>query len=153
MGTLLALLLFAVFAVCVLSVLLTGTDIYGRLTRRDQASYQSRTAAQYLATRVRQADRQGGVSVGSFGDGDALVLEEDVDGERYLTWVYCYDGQLRELLTAEGNTLEPDAGEEILPADGLCLELDGSLLTAQVLEDGVWQTVRLSLRSGEGGWP
>lgn len=57
MGGLLALLLLLVFAVCVLSVLLTGAGTYQTLTRRDQDSYDRRTAAQYLATRVRQADR------------------------------------------------------------------------------------------------
>jgi type II secretory pathway component PulJ len=151
MGGLLALLLFAVFAVCVLSVLLTGADAYQRLTERDQASFQARTAAQYIATRVRQADKQGGLSVQTFGDGNALVLSEELEGETYLTWVYCYDGSLRELFTAAGNDLPPESGEKVLSADALRLELDGSRLTAQVLEDGAWQTVTLYLRSGEGG--
>lgn len=35
MGSLLALLLLLVFAVCVLSVLLTGADTYQALTKRD----------------------------------------------------------------------------------------------------------------------
>jgi type II secretory pathway component PulJ len=153
MGGLLALLLFAVFAVCVLSVLLTGADAYRRLTERDQASFQARTAAQYIATRVRQADKQGGLSVRTFGDGDALVLTEELEGETYLTWVYCYDGSLRELFTAADNDLPPESGEKILSADDLRLELDGARLTAQVLEDGDWQTVTLYLRSGEGGAP
>ena len=46
-----ALLLFGVFAVCVLAVLLSGADAYQRLTRRDQNAFDRRTAAQYLATR------------------------------------------------------------------------------------------------------
>ena len=58
---LVVLLLFGVFAVCVLSVLLTGADAYQRLSERDRVSYDQRTAAQYLSTRVRQADRLGGV--------------------------------------------------------------------------------------------
>ena len=36
MDGLLALLLFGVFAVSILSVLLTGAQVYGRLTQRDQ---------------------------------------------------------------------------------------------------------------------
>jgi type II secretory pathway component PulJ len=149
-GNLLALLLFAVFAVCVLSVLLTGADAYRRLTQRDQDSFQSRTVAQYLATRVRQADSQGGVTIKPFGDGDALVLTEKLDGETYFTWVYCYDGALRELFTSADSNLPPESGEEVLSADALQLELDNGLLTVQVLENDVWQTVTLSLRSGEG---
>ena len=44
-----ALLLFGIFAVCVLMVLLTGANAYRRLTERDQQAYQRRTCAQYLS--------------------------------------------------------------------------------------------------------
>ena len=83
---LIALLLFGVFAVCVLAVLLTGANAYRRLTERDQSAYSRRTCAQYLATRVRQADSLNGISVESFGGTDALVLEET--GSEYLTRIY-----------------------------------------------------------------
>ena len=52
MDGLLALLLFALFAACVLAVLLTGARAYRRLTLRDQASYNTRTCVQYVATPV-----------------------------------------------------------------------------------------------------
>ena len=81
-----ALLLFGVFAACILAVLLTGADAYRRLTQRDQASYDRRTGTQYIATRVRQADRQDGVAVERFGDTDVLILGA---GEEYVTYVYC----------------------------------------------------------------
>ncbi len=51
---LMALLLFGVFAACVLAVLLTGANAYRRLTQRDQEAYLRRTCVQYLATRVRR---------------------------------------------------------------------------------------------------
>lgn len=60
---LIALLLFGVFAVCVLGVLLTGADAYRRLTERDKDAYNRRTYVQYMATRVRQAAGAGSVSV------------------------------------------------------------------------------------------
>lgn len=56
-------MLFGVFAGCVLGVLLTGADAYQRLTDRGQETFDERTAAQYLTTRVRQADAAGGVFV------------------------------------------------------------------------------------------
>ena len=42
----LVLLLFGVFAVCILSVLLTGADAYRRLAERDEMSYDRRIAGQ-----------------------------------------------------------------------------------------------------------
>ncbi len=149
---LLAMVLFGVFAACVLSVLLTGTDAYQRLTERDQASYESRTAAQYIATRVRQADCAGGVSAGTFGDSDALELWETVGESTYVTRVYCYDGWLRELFTDAGGDFAPEDGEKVLEADSLAVTLSSfGLLTAQITSaDGTVQQVVLTLRSGRG---
>ena len=63
MNGLVILLLFGVFATCVLGVLLTGAGAYQRLTQRDRAAYERRICAQYIASRVRQGDVQGGVAV------------------------------------------------------------------------------------------
>lgn len=95
--SLLALLLFGVFALCVLVVLLTGADAYKGLTERDRTNYDGRTAAQYLTTRVRQADALEGIRLESFAGLDALVVSEDIEGELYETRIYCYDGYIREL--------------------------------------------------------
>ena len=69
---LIALVLFGVFAVCVLSVLLTGADVYHRLTVRDREAYARRTGIQYVATKVRQAQAGSAVAVSDFGGVDAL---------------------------------------------------------------------------------
>lgn len=147
---LLALLLFGVFAACVLSVLLMGADAYQRLTERDRASYDRRTAAQYIATRVRQADRAGGVTAGTFGGTDALELWETAEGGTYVTRVYCYDGWLRELFTDASGDFSPEDGEKVLEADALTVTLSSSgLLTAEITAaDGTVQQVVLTLRSG-----
>lgn len=147
---LLTLLLFGVFAVCVLSVLLTGADVYRRLVQRDQESYASRTCAQYLATKVRQAPSADAVSVAPFGEGDALVLSETLDGQLYLTRVYCHDGWLWELFSAAGDDLAPQDGERVLQAQGLELLLEDGLLSVTVTDGaGDQVSLRLSPRGGE----
>mgnify|MGYP000003575306 FL=1 len=156
MGGLLALLLLLVFAVCVLSVLLTGADTYQTLTRRDQDSYDRRTAAQYLATRVRQADRADGIAVADFQGCDALELTETIDGTPYITRVYCYDGYLRELFSAAEAQMTPADGEKVLEAQALTVEwMDGNggeqLLEMELTNaDGTTQRVVLSVHSGKG---
>ena len=148
---LVVLVLFGVFAVCVLSVLLTGADAYQRLSRRDSRSYDQRTAAQYLSTRVRQADRLGSVSVEDFGGVDALIFREDIEGEIYETAVYCYDGWLRELFTAEDSGMLPEDGERVLEAERLELTPDGQTVLAELTApDGEILRLNLYLRSREG---
>lgn len=145
------LLLFGVFATCILSVLLTGARAYRGLTDRDGAAYDERTTAQYLATKVRQADAAGQVWVAPFLAGgpvdDTLFLKE---GD-YCTRIYCYDGSIWELFAAaDGGDFVMADGERIMPADGLSLALADGLLTLDVsLPGGGSETVTLALRGGE----
>lgn len=150
MDGLLMLLLFGVFAVCVLIVLLTGARAYRGLTERDAGAYDRRTCLQYLTARVRQGDRAGGVTVEPFGDTDALCVR---DPEGFVTRVYCHDGWLMELYTFEDAELEPRDGEKILPLEGLDLTLEEGFLTIEVRRgEGVTDVLRLSPRGGEEGW-
>ena len=152
-GGLSVLLLFSLFAVCVLFVLLFGADAYRRVTSRDQAAYDRRTAVQYLSTKVRQTKNGGAVSLlPDAAAGDVLVLAEEAGGEAYVTLIYCYDGWLRELFTAAGADFSPDAGEKLFPAQGLSLELeDGALLCVLNGETGGVLRFTLSLRGGKEG--
>lgn len=149
MDTLAALLLFGVFAVCVLAVLLTGADAYRRLTERDRVSYDRRSCVQYIATRVRQSDTAGGVCVEDFGGATALVLGE---GD-FVTRVYCYEGYLMELYCAAGDTdLVPQDGERVMAADSMDAYLTDGLLQVVVVDPNYqYDSMVLSLRSGEGG--
>lgn len=148
--SLMALLIFGVFAVCILMVLLTGADVYSRLVDRGQQHYDCRTVAQYVTTRVRQADRAGSVTVADFGGVNALVLREEIHGEGYLTRVYCFDGFIRELFTAEGGDFSPEDGEKLLEAKQLSFSLEDSTLSARItLSDENTRELTLHLRSAE----
>lgn len=148
MDALIALLLFGLFAVCVLAVLLTGADAYRRLTTRDRAAFDQRTAVQYLTTRVRQADTAAGVAVESFDGVTALKLDAQSD---YPTWLYCYDGQLMELYCYFEERPGPEDGSPLMELEGLEVTLEDGLLTLRVAQAGrEADTLLLSLRSGEG---
>lgn len=152
MDGLAALLLFAVFAVCILMVLLTGAEAYRRLTDLDSAAHAQRTAVQYVAQRVRQSDRLEGVELEDFEGVQALVLGA---GEEYVTRIYCYDGSLMELYSSPDDGLGPADGERIMAAQSMELSAqrttNGQTLTVAIAyEDGKRDELTLSLRSGEG---
>lgn len=148
MDGLAALLLFAVFAVCILIVLLTGAGAYRRLTDRDQSAFNQRTCVQYLAARVRQADCLDAVAVEDFQGVQALVLGA---GQEYVTRVYCHEGWLMELYSEAVTDLAPEDGERLMEANSLELALDGRLLTAEItVPQGGTESLQLCLRSGEG---
>ncbi len=149
-----ALLLFGVFAVCLLIVLLTGASSYQALTLRDRLASDSRTCAQYLATRVRQADQYGAIGVEPFGDGDALTFRQDIDGRTYVTRVYVSGGWLMELFSAADLTLSPQDGERIMAAQALTAQQEDGLLRISVTPaQGNPTQLVLSPRCGEGDLP
>lgn len=144
-----ALLLFAVFAVCVLIVLLNGANVYNRLVKRDKYSYDSRTAAQYFITRVRQADSLDGIRIEDFDGNDALILSDDIDGEIYETRVYFYDGYIRELYTLSGSEILPEYGTQVLEAKSLKTEEKDGMIYAEITTpDGSSDRFSLYVRSG-----
>ena len=147
-GKVLALVLFAVFAVCVLFVLLTGAGVYERLTKRGQSAFENRTVPQYIATKVRQADCAEAVFVVRTDGTDQLCLRERIGGTCYVTRIYCYEGYVRELFAAESVAFEPMAGEKIAPAEQVCFSLEGECLYVTVMQaDGISAEQLLTLRS------
>ena len=146
----LALVLFGIFALCVLGVLLLGARSYRQLTLRGQNSYNQRTAAQYIVTRVHQADRLDTLSV----DGtEVRELTETIEGEAYVTRVYCHDGYIRELFTPASYSFQPDAGECIFPAQTVSFTLDDNLLTTDIIgADGESMQFSVYVRSGGGAY-
>ena len=148
LGSVLVLLVFAVFVVSVMLVLLTGADVVQRLKERDDRSYEHRTVIQYLTTRVRQADEKGMVSVRDFGGQDARVLGQLIEDERYETLVYVYDGYLRELFVEAGLEIDAEFGEMILPVQSATFEDYGACVRANVvMSDGTPRSILLALRA------
>lgn len=132
----LVLVVFALFALCLLLVLLTGAGSYEALVNRGETTWETRTAAQYLTTRVRQGDTDGGIALEEFGGHSALVLRQKIDGESYLTRIYCYEGYLRELFTAENGSFSPEDGEKLLEMESLSFAWEGSVLSARFVPAG-----------------
>ena len=155
-GGLFALLTFAVFALCILLVLLTGAESYRKLTERDADSWERRTCIQYITARVRHADTAGDIFVGNFDGtpaeyGSTLFLQEDVDGETYCTRIYCYEEQLHELFSEVNGEFYPQDGTPVLDAQAMEFRLSDGVLTMEAVDaSGGAVTAYLTLRSGEG---
>ena len=97
-------LTFVLFAISILFVLLNGAGVYRRLTQRDQYSYDSRTCAQYVATKMCQAPSPAAISTDTFGTVDSLRISQDIEGLEFVTRIYCYENWLMEIfMLADGD--------------------------------------------------
>ncbi len=143
---LLPVLLFAVLAATVLSVLLSGVQLYSNMTREQQQGYLDRTVQQYVCTKVRQAQSPSAVSVEDFGGACALVIRQELEGEHFIERIYCYDGFLRELFTFSDSEMLPEDGEQLLELSAFSAALENDLLTLSFCDaDGNSQTIYLDL--------
>ena len=151
------LLIFLIFTVCILTVLLTGADIYKKISLRDQNSFQRRTTVQYLTTRIRQSDSEGMVFVGDFNaedkdnTGDTLFLQEEINGRTFFTRIYCHEGYLYELFSGAGLETSKQYGEQILKVNDLNFTIHNNLLYIEITHaDFSTDTLILQLHSKEG---
>lgn len=137
--------LCALFFLLAMGVVLLGSGIYRDAAAASDENFTHRTALSYVINQVRRGDVAGGVTLGSFGGGDALFLREG----GYTTILYCYDGQLRELYMEDGLDLTPEDGTAILPLAALEIApKDGCLRVTATGEDGARYTADLSPRCG-----
>lgn len=150
-NSLMALMIFGAFVVCVFIVIISGVDLYKKLIDKDTDSFNMRTVGQYITTRIHQADSYAGVSVEDFCGTDAVVITEQIDGDMYKTWLYCYDGYLMELFGMDDIMLMPEDGEAVLKAEDIKFSLEDDLLKADIsVKEGESYEVCVYIRSGEG---
>lgn len=138
-------ILLACLGIAVLWVLLSGMSLLRGISQRNETAYTMRTAGEYLTVKVRQS---AGAKTGTFGGCDAVLLTENVDGETYLTRIYCWDGYLRELFSPAEAEMEAADGEKLLKMETLTADVSEGLLTVTFASaDGTTETVLL--RGGE----
>lgn len=122
--------LCGIFLFLATSVVLLSTSVYRSVESASAEHATDRVALSYLMSQLRANDGVGRIQVGSFGEGDALILS---DGE-YATTLYCYEGYLMELYAREDVELSPESGYPIAPVQALAVEAEGKLLRLTVVK-------------------
>lgn len=141
------LIIFALFAALLLTVLAAGATGYRALTQRDDAAFSQRTAAQYLRAKILFCPDSQQLRVEAFGDVDALVIASQYGEEVYLTKLYCYNGFLYELFSPEGILLSPQDGEALLPLSAMRISSENGLLSLELSWEEASHTLLIAPRN------
>ena len=141
--------LFAVFAISVMTLTGVGARVYESIVNRMDESFNSRTAFTYISNKVHQSDADGNVTLGEFGGVEALIISEEIDNITYNTYLYYYDGYLKELFTRAGQNFDPKYGDDILALEGFeVAKLTPSLIKFEIFPAGeAKETLFVHLRS------
>lgn len=105
-----------------------GSSAYLRLTDWQNRTSDLRIGLSYIDVKVRSHDTAGmiGVRPDPFNGDDALVITRLIGDERYLIWIYVYDGHLYELFVPENADVTPEMGNRIAGADALRVSMPNS---------------------------
>lgn len=102
--------LFLVFAVSVVMLTGTGASVYRNIVDSMTENYDSRTSFTYVINKIHSSDREGLVELGSYEGLDAVLIGEEVNNVNYCTYLYFYDGYMREVFTRFGSEFDPALG-------------------------------------------
>lgn len=115
--------LFVMFAITAILLILIGARQYRFTADSMNRNYEIRTASSYLTEKVHQSDTITGVSVVDFSIGPALALADRQNNQTYITYIYYYDGSLKELFIKEDAAFTPSAGQTIVQLHGFVPEV------------------------------
>ena len=90
--------LFCIFALSSFFLISIGANIYRKTVAHMDENFNTRTSLSYVVEKIRQADAEGAVSIGTFEGNPALILSSEVNGIVYHTYIYEYHGMLKELM-------------------------------------------------------
>lgn len=128
--------LFAVFTVSALALVYIGADVYQHTVQDMSTNYETRTSVSYVTEKIRKCDSilsngESSVRLSTLSGAPAIELVQEVDGVLYSTYLYLYDGYLKELFMRKDASLggnELDAGENIMPLKSFSVTADTSRL-------------------------
>lgn len=141
--------LFAVFAMSIMTLTGIGASVYEKIQASMSENYDSRTAFSYISNKLRQSDTNGNISLGNYGGTDAVIISEEIDNVTYCTYLYCYDGYLKELFTRAGQEFDLEYGTNILELDSFAASYETDTLIKFELtpKDGDKETVFVHISS------
>jgi hypothetical protein len=142
--------LLGLFAVMSTLMVLLGAQMYRNTVDRSTANNEDRVLSAYVRSMIRAEDTRDAMAVGEYDGVKTLAMREDLDGEPYVTWLYCYDGQMYEYFTSDDGTFNPESGTAICPAQRFEPSLENGLLTVDMINGkGEPETVRVALRCAQ----
>lgn len=104
------------------------------------------TPLAYLRAKIRSADEDGAVSVRQLEDTDAIVIHDKK--ERIVTYIYEYEGKLRELYASEEVKPMLSAGTSLFTVYDFEAQENGGLLQVSIHdEQGKASRMMMELKS------
>ncbi len=114
--------LFFVLTASSVALVVLASGVYSRQVSDSQDSFSSRTALSYVTEKLHQSDTCDAIDAGSFDGQDAIIIRQTYNDQSYITYLYQYDGYLRELFLREDVSASVSDGRKILAVNDFHFE-------------------------------
>lgn len=142
--------LFGIFALSAIFLITIGANIYGKTMTNMENNFDTRTALAYITEKVRQSDLENQISVGELDGCPALIISSGTEDNQYKTYLYEYQGSLKELMMKQDIQLSPSAGQDILAVSDFELSpVNDRLINCRItINDGQSYDLFISVHAG-----
>lgn len=144
--------LFTVFAATAFLVVLIGAKQYQTTADNMNYNYEVRTAASYITEKIRQNDTSCEIAIRTVDNVDVLAISSVENDTSYITYLYYYDGWLRELFVSDSSVFTLGAGQKIVEISDFSAEkINPQLLKVYFTgSDGITYPIYLSIHTADG---
>lgn len=127
--------LLGLFAVMSTLMVLMGAQMYRGTVENAGVNSENRLLNAYVRSMVRSEDALDAVRIEEVDGVTAIALYEEIDGERYVTWMYRFEDQLYEQFTESEFDFDPTMGMPICPINSFDPSIENGLLTVRMTDD------------------
>ena len=103
---------------------LAFASVYKRLGDDIGKRFDTATAQTLILQKLRSYN-DSDITVGKSGDTQYISFADTIDGEKYITYIYAYGGELKELFVSYDAPFSEDGGNTLLPAENFTAETEG----------------------------
>lgn len=107
-------LLIGIFALSSVMLTILGVKAY-RSSATDNSAQSANTAALFFAQKIRQCEDKSTIKIQKLQNTYALTMKADSEKGAVITWLFVYDGYLRELTSIDSMSASAEFGQQILP--------------------------------------
>lgn len=143
--------ILGIFALASLFLTNIGVKVYKNIVITNNNNFELRTSLSYIATKIRQADTMGEVYLTKKDGTDVLVIGEWIDGNKYETLIYYYNGFLCEHYREAETEYTLDYGMEMIQIADFSMKQDegGMFIFTASNQAGETEELKLFPRSAQ----
>jgi len=146
--------LFGIFVISAIALISIGAGIYSKNMNNMTKNFNSRTAVAYVIEKVRQADSKDSLRLCHFEDIPAISISNTINSKEYITYIYQYENELKELTVRSDVPLSPQSGQMIIEIEDFQISsVNNNLVDCKMtMPDGESYDFQICMHTGGGSY-